>query len=464
MQPLISANSYSKTDKSYTVSTNEQQRIPSSKVERAMRFVKTGAQIGGNYLKHYSKKIVDPSLSKDELHEDNATDVYNALSELKGSALKVAQMLSMEKNILPRQYTNKFQMAQYSAPPLSGPLIVQTFVKSFGKSPQELFDSFEMKAANAASIGQVHEASLKGQRFAVKIQYPGVAESIKSDLKMVKPIAFRILDMNEKELDKYIREVEAKLLEETDYELEYQRSIDISRYCKDIPNLKFTNYYKEFSSRKVLTMDWLDGLHMDAFLKTNPSQEIRDRIGQAMWDFYDVQVHELRAVHADPHPGNFLMQEDGTLGVIDFGCVKEIPESFYYNYFALLVPEIMNEEVAIKRIMLQQEIINPSDTPQVQEIITDAFVRMTNLLRTPFDHEVFDFGDNAYIDRIYAMGEEVSKMNELKQSKEGRGSQHALYINRTYFGLYSILNVLRARVRTGVRKWKDPLIAYHLSA
>ena len=440
----------------------EQNSIPSTKVQRAMRFVKTGAQIGGNYIKHYSKKIVDPSLSKDELHENNATDVYQALSELKGSALKVAQMLSMEKNILPRQYTNKFQMAQYSAPPLSGPLIVQTFVKAFGKTPQQIFNTFEMKASNAASIGQVHQAQLGAQKLAVKIQYPGVADSIKSDLKIVKPIAFRLLDMNEHELDKYIKEVEGKLLEETDYELEYKRSVEITESCKHIPNLVFTKYYKEFSAKRVLTMDWLDGLHLDDFLKTNPTQEVRNKIGQAMWDFYDMQVHELRAVHADPHPGNFLMQSTGKLGVIDFGCVKEIPEDFYLNYFALLVPEIMENKDALVRIMQQQQLVNKSDSIASQQIITDAFIRMTKLLRTPFDFEEFDFGNNEYINKIYELGEEVSKIDELRKSKEGRGSQHALYINRTYFGLYSILNVLQAKVKTGVREWRKPLIKYHL--
>ena len=440
----------------------EQNTIPSTKVQRAMRFVKTGAQIGGNYIKHYSKKIVDPNLSKDDLHEANATDVYNALSELKGSALKVAQMLSMEKNILPRQYTNKFQMAQYSAPPLSGPLIVQTFVKSFGKTPQQMFDVFEMKASNAASIGQVHKAELNGKILAVKIQYPGVAESIKSDLKIVKPIAFRLLDMNEKELDKYIKEVEGKLLEETDYKLEYKRSIEISNACKHLSDVVFTNYYESLSSTKVLTMDWLDGMHLDDFLKTNPSQEVRDKVGQAMWDFYDVQVHQLKAVHADPHPGNFLMQPDGKLGVIDFGCVKEIPDDFYLNYFALLVPEIMKSKDAIRAIMEQQEIIQPADTEVVKAKISDAFIRMTNLLKKPFDEAVFDFGNDQYINEIYELGEEVSKMDELKKSKEGRGSQHALYINRTYFGLYSILNVLKARVNTGVRDWASPLVQYHL--
>ena len=440
----------------------EQNSIPATKVERAMRFVKTGAQIGGNYIKHYSKKMVDPSLSKDELHEDNATDVYSALSELKGSALKVAQMLSMEKNILPRQYTNKFQMAQYSAPPLSGPLIVQTFIKSFGKAPLEIFTTFEMKASNAASIGQVHKATLNDKTLAIKIQYPGVGDSIKSDLKMVKPIAFRLLDMNEKELEKYIKEVESKLLEETDYTLELKRSLEISEQCKHIPNLLFTKYYPEYSSKKVLTMDWLSGLHLDDFLRTNPSQEVRNKIGQAMWDFYDLQVHGLKAVHADPHPGNFILQADGTLGVIDFGCVKEIPEDFYLNYFALLMPELMQDQTIIKRIMLQQEIINKSDSEATQAKITDAFVRMTGLLSTPFKEASFDFGNNAYIDEIYALGEEVSKMDEIKKSKEGRGSQHALYINRTYFGLYSILNVLGAKVNTGIRNWREPLVKYHL--
>jgi predicted unusual protein kinase regulating ubiquinone biosynthesis (AarF/ABC1/UbiB family) len=441
----------------------EQTSIPSTKVERAMRLVKTGAQIGGNYIKHYSKKLVDPSKTRDELHEDNAEDVYNALSELKGSALKVAQMLSMEKNVLPRAYVNKFALAQYSAPPLSGPLIIQTFVKQFGKTPQQIFDTFKMNSSNAASIGQVHEATLNGKKLAVKIQYPGVAESIKSDLTMVKPIAFRLIGLSEKEFEKYIKEVENKLIEETDYTLELKRSEEISKLCAHIPNIVFSHYYPEYSSSKVLVMNWLEGKHLDEFLKTNPSQETRNKIGQAMWDFYDLQVHQHRAVHADPHPGNFLMFEDGKLGVIDFGCVKEIPEDFYNHYFALLVPQIVNDIDSVKRIMIQQQIVNNNDDKSTQEKITDAFLRMTNLLRKPFEEEVFDFGDNAYIDSIYQLGEEVTNMKELRESKEGRGSQHALYINRTYFGLYSILNVLQAQIKTGVRDWKAPLIKFHLN-
>src|SRR5690554_808775 len=158
----------------------EQGSIPVSKVQRAAKFLSTGAKVGGNYIKHYAKKIADPSLDRQELHTNNANDIYRSLSELKGSALKVAQMMSMDKNLLPQAYQDKFSMAQYSAPPLSYPLVVKTFQKQFGKLPEQIFDTFTKSAVNAASIGQVHQAILEGKKLAVKVQYPGVADSLSS--------------------------------------------------------------------------------------------------------------------------------------------------------------------------------------------------------------------------------------------------------------------------------------------
>jgi predicted unusual protein kinase regulating ubiquinone biosynthesis (AarF/ABC1/UbiB family) len=226
----------------------EQQSIPVSKVQRAAKFISTGAKVGGNYMKHYAKKVVNPSMTNEQLHTDNATDIYNSLSQLKGSALKVAQMMSMDKNILPRAYQDKFTMAQYSAPPLSYPLVVKTFQKHFGKTPEQIYDTFTRSAVNAASIGQVHQATKDGKKLAIKIQYPGVADSVSSDLKLVRPFALRLLNMNEKELDHYMEEVEEKLLEETDYVLEVERSKEISEACSHIDNLNFPKYYNELSS------------------------------------------------------------------------------------------------------------------------------------------------------------------------------------------------------------------------
>jgi Predicted unusual protein kinase len=346
----------------------EQEKIPVTKVQRATKFITTGAKIGSNYLKHYGKKLVNPDMTRDELHENNATDIYNSLSQLKGSALKVAQMLSMDKNLLPTAYQQQFTMAQYSAPPLSYPLVVKTFESSFKKRPNELFDSFSTTAANAASMGQVHQATKKGKKLAVKIQYPGVAHTVKSDLAMVKPIALRMFKLNPAEYDEFIGEVEQRLTEETNYELELKRSIDFSKKCSAIPNVLFPTYYPEFSSDRILTMDWIEGMPLGEYLKTNPDKATMQTLGQALWDFYHFQIHTLRSLHADPHPGNFIITPEGKLGVIDFGCVKVIPADFYQVYFQLLDKNILTDKERQNQVFNQLRFIYPGGFGNRQEV------------------------------------------------------------------------------------------------
>ncbi len=422
-----------------------QQSIPTTKVERSAKFVKTGFQIGGNYIKHYSKKLFNPGMDRDQLNEDNATDIYKSLSELKGSALKIAQMLSMDKNILPKSYVDKFTQSQYNAPPLSGPLIVRTFTKNFGKTPEQIYDTFNLSSSNAASIGQVHQATLNGKKLAVKIQYPGVGDSISSDLKLVKPFAFRLLGMSERELNIYIKEVEERLLEETDYELEVRRSIQFSEDCKNLDHVVFPKYYPELSGKRIITMDWLDGLHLKEFLKTNPSQELRNKIGQALWDFYNFQQHELRAVHADPHPGNFMITPNEDLGVIDFGCIKELPNDFYYPFFSLISTDVINDKAKTIDAFRKLDMIHHDDTDDQVEFYYKAYKEMISLFAKPYISKVFDFSKTEFFEQLYIYGEKISKMPEFKQA---RGVKHFIYVNRTNFGLYQILHELKAMVNT----------------
>jgi predicted unusual protein kinase regulating ubiquinone biosynthesis (AarF/ABC1/UbiB family) len=427
----------------------EQDSIPTTKTQRSAKFVKTGFQIGGNYIKHYSKKLFNPDLDREELNEDNATDIYKSLSELKGSALKIAQMLSMDKNVLPRSYVDKFTQSQYNAPPLSGPLIVRTFTKQLGKAPEKIFDKFNTSSTHAASIGQVHEAMLDGKKLAIKIQYPGVADSISSDLKLVKPFAFRLLGMSEKELNVYVAEVEERLLEETDYELEVRRSIQFSEACKNLDNVVFPTYYPEYSGKRIITMDWIKGKHLKEFLKTNPSQALKNKIGQALWDFYNFQQHELRAVHADPHPGNFLITEDEKLGVIDFGCIKELPDDFYEPFFSLVSAGILDDKQKTIDAFRKLDMIFKTDTPAQVEFYYKAYKEMIGLFARPYLDEVFDFSKPEFFDQLYAYGEKIAKMPEFKQP---RGVKHFIYVNRTNFGLYTILQELKAVVNTGTYK------------
>lgn len=426
---------------------NTLDRIPTGKIERAGKLVKTGVKVGGNYVKYYSKKLINPELEKDELNENNAQDIYDGLKSLKGSALKVAQMLSMEKNLLPRAYVEKFSLAQFSVPPLSAPLVRKTFKKYFQKYPEEVFDTFEKDSVGAASIGQVHRAQKEGKSLAVKIQYPGVAESISSDLALVKPIAMRMFNLKGKDTDKFFKEVEEKLLEETDYSLEIDQSVEITEACSHIPGLHFPKYYDDLSSDKIMTMDWMDGLHLSQFTQDDFDSDLGNKLGQTLWDFYMFQMHGLRKVQADPHPGNFLVSEDGNLIAIDFGCIKEVPDDFYYPYFQLANTENIHDEERFEKTLLELEILTPTDTPEEQRFFKELFKEMLLLFTAPFNQDEFDFADPGFWSAITDLSGRYAKDEHIRKLNGNRGSKHFLYINRTFFGLYHLLYDLKANVK-----------------
>ncbi|MDH7914294.1 AarF/UbiB family protein [Winogradskyella sp. SYSU M77433] len=421
-------------------------KIPVSKISRATKLVSTGAKVGVNYLKYYGDKITKTEdEAKSRLDKNNAEDIYDSLKQLKGSALKVAQMLSMEKSILPQAYVEKFSLSQFSVPPLSAPLVIKTFKKYFGKHPEELFDTFNATSVNAASIGQVHLAEKDGKKFAVKIQYPGVAESIASDLALVKPIAIKMFNIKGKDSDKYFKEVENKLIEETNYILELQQSKAVVEACNHIPNLKFPNYYEEFSSERIITMDYMKGEHLSEFVQHNTDQELSNQLGQALWDFYMFQIHKLKKVHADPHPGNFLISEDGNLIALDFGCMKSIPEQFYTPYFELADKKVISNPEEFKAKLYELEILRKDDSEEEIIFFTDMFHELLSLFTQPFHAENFDFSDAQFFGKITEMGQKYSKSTELRNMNGNRGSKHFIYINRTFFGLYNLMFDLKAK-------------------
>tara|TARA_R110002074_G_scaffold323894_1_gene494357 strand:+ start:28221 stop:29531 length:1311 start_codon:yes stop_codon:yes gene_type:complete len=431
-------------------------RIPTGKIERASKLVKTGAKISGNYAKYLGKKIINSDTTKDELNEDNATDIYDGLKSLKGSALKVAQMLSMEKNLLPNAYVEKFSLSQFSVPPLSAPLVRKTFKKYLDKYPEEVFDTFEKDSINAASIGQVHKATKDGKPLAVKIQYPGIAQSISSDLAIVKPLATRMFNLRGKDSEKYFQEVENKLIEETDYLLEVAQSKEITKACKVIPNIKFPQYYTELSSERIITMDWMTGKHLSEFTKTDFSQEIGDKLGQALWDFYMFQIHGLRKVHADPHPGNFLVNGDNELIAIDFGCIKEVPDSFYIPYFELAKPNSISDDKIFTNKLYELEILMAIDSPEDVLFFKSLFYQLLSLFTSPFHNERFDFGDEVFWSKIADLGEHFASDKQIRKMNGNRGSKHFLYMNRTFFGLYNLLHDLKANIKVNnYKKYLD---------
>ncbi len=419
--------------------------IPTSKIQRASKLVSTGLKVSSNYLKYYGDKLTKSEKeAKENLNQANATDIYDGLKTMKGSALKVAQMLSMEKNILPSAYVEKFSLSQFSVPPLSPPLVQKVFKQYFNKTPHEVFDTFEKISVNAASIGQVHRATKNNKALAVKIQYPGVSNSISSDLAMVKPIAIRMFNIKGEGSDEYFKEVENKLKEETDYVNELNQSLEISSACQVIPHLKFPKYYPEYSTDKILTMDWMEGLHVSEYIDSNPSQDHLNKIGQALWDFYMFQIHHLKKVHADPHPGNFLVSKAHELMVIDFGCMKTIPESFYIPYFELSIEDNIKNTDFFESRLYTLEILRTDDSEEEKTFFKTLFHEMLSLFTQPFQQDTFDFSDGDFFGKIANLSQKYAKSTEIKKMNGNRGSKHFIYINRTFFGLYNLMHDLKA--------------------
>ena len=423
--------------------------IPTHKIERATKLVSTGVKIGGNYLRYYGEKLIRGEEDKDKLNANNAKDIYDGLKELKGSALKVAQMLSMEKNLMPQAYVEQFSLAQFSVPPLSGALVKKTIRKYLGADPEALFDTFSMQSENAASIGQVHRATKEGKALAVKIQYPGVANSIRSDLAIVKPIALKMFNLKGKDTDRYFEEVENKLLEETDYLQELQSSQMISEAAQVLPNLTFPKYYPKWTTSKILTMDWMEGVHLSEYVKREKlNQKERNLLGQTLWDFYMFQIHGLRKVQADPHPGNFMVSEQGELIAIDFGCIKEIPEDFYIPYFELYKKENIEDQESFVKLLTDLEILLDTDTEEETTYFLALFQKMMRLFTKPFHDQHFDFSDAVFWDAISNLSKDFTEDSQLRQMNGNRGSKHFIYINRTFFGLYHLLHDLEAQIET----------------
>ena len=276
------------------------------------------------------------------------------------------------------------------------------------------------------------------------IQHTGI-ESISSDLRVVKPIALQMLGVRESDVAHYFKEVEARLLEETDYTMELRRSRGLATACAGLENVRFPAFHPDRCSGRVLTVDWIDGQLLDRFADGPATQTERNLIGQALWDFYDYQVHTLLLFHADPHPGNFIVREN-QLWVLDFGCTRAITREFHDRNLTLLDPAVLYNETAFQTALRDLDILLPhdtaADTAKIAALIHQSIVLFAKSLRS----STFDFADPAFMKTIYDLGETNRKDKTLRHLRGARGPVESIYLNRAYFGLYSLLHRLRAEI------------------
>lgn len=417
--------------------------FPSSKFDRGKIFAKTGLKVGTNYAKHYIKSLNGSNATeKSVLHKETAEQVFTELTKLRGTALKIGQALSVDQGFLPDEFAEVMTQAQYKVPPINRSLVRSIIKQELGQYPEIIFKSFNNDAIAAASIGQVHRATLKdGRKVAVKIQYPGVRDTIASDLSLAKSL-FKRLISNSGELDEYFEEIRSTLLLETDY-IHEGKSID--RFHKRFTNERVITpeWVPECSTGRILTMTYIDGVHLGDFLESNPTQEERNRYGQLLWDFFHDQVKDHEEIHADTHPGNFFLTNDNRLGVIDFGCVKAFPEDFFQDYLRLLPTHLKKDEPEIKKLYTRLGVLrddpetSPADMQYYQFCLNYGFA-----FSMPYKEDSFDFGDPDYKELIRGHTKNAPVGNEP------RGNKYFIYSTRAHLGLYHFLMKIKAEINT----------------
>lgn len=345
---------------------------PTSKITRAAIGGAALAHAGMARIGHQARKFTTASDDEQAVQlrfeADLGRIMFKALNRLKGTALKVSQLLSAHADFLPAAVRDELAKGCHQVTPLNRALVHKVFRGEFGQAPEQLFATFDAHAFAAASLGQVHRATLAdGREVAVKVQYPGIATSIKSDLVMVRGVMQAleggVVHLPGKTVvDQVMAEVAGKLDEELDYGQEAEQ---LKWFHERLPPALYVVPQPVFShsSRRVLTMERLDGLHLDAWLATGPDQASRDHFGQLLFNWFNFCLHELGRVNADPHAGNFLFLPDGRLGLLDFGCTREIsrgfPELLQGAWNAMLNRPQDGPQIAARLAYVELQLISP---------------------------------------------------------------------------------------------------------
>src|SRR5579875_3828462 len=294
-----------------------EKQLTSGRARRAIKMGGLASQVGSSYLWTSLRK---PFMSADahtkallDTHIKNARLIVESSKELRGAFLKLIQMLSTREDILPAEALEVLSVTQAGVPPMDYATISEQIRRELGKRPEQLFASFDRVAFAAASLGQVHRATLRsGEQVAVKIQYPGVEQTVGQDLKNLKLLLTTLKaiahDLMRQKIDvrTLYAELEARLMEELDYEREAANTELFARLLSDDPEVMIPRVFPELSSRRVLTMTYLDGYPLTDVFAPVVDPGLKSWVVRKYFTLIWRQILEFGVLHTDPHPGNYL--------------------------------------------------------------------------------------------------------------------------------------------------------------
>jgi len=408
-------------------------KVPVTSFSRAWILSSLHAKVTFGYFAYWLRsRFVDADERerlRNEAHLDAALRLLGTMGYMRGAVMKVGQLLATLPEVVPEQFAEVLSSLHFEAPPMHYAMVREVFIDEFGREPEEVFAFFDRRAFAAASLGQVHRARLHtGEEVAVKIQYPAIARTIKADLRNLRVLLQPMCLTRDwgNTLDK-LADVEQVLLMETDYEQEARFGKEARALYTDEDRVVVPRVYDEFSTKRVLTADYLHGCHLDQFLAAGPTQKERDHytglMTRALYRIY----YRLQWFPADPHPGNFIFMDNGRLGLIDFGCSRRMTDDEWRLMCDIEQAVLKQDEAQTRRFIAKACFF---DTPE--EIEPDRL----ETVRRGVDWQMepclkgglFDFGDREFFRRG------IECIMDMSRKRYTRGSPLYLWSNRLSLG------------------------------
>jgi len=418
--------------------------VPPGALQRFCSLGGLSAKLGLAYMAWWTRSWYQPTeKSEQDLLETNLRCALNTLetaSYLRGAVSKVGQIMSCLPQMVPEEFADALTKLQFNAPPMHYALVREQLLSELG-DPEDIFAEFNETAIAAASIGQVHEARLKtGEKVAVKIQYPGIGRSIRSDLRNLKTFMRPFLfNDNWKAFLDLFDELRAQLELEADYEHEAQNIRDVRKLFVEDEFVVVPRVFEDFSTRRVLTMEFIEGKMLEEYVATNPSQEDLDHYGkQISRAQYRTYRHNL--IYTDPHPGNFIFMDERRLGFIDFGNIRRCNEE-EWEFVKMANETRYTKDPEVLRSMCQKSLMMTDEEARQRPEVLDLVLEMLHHYNEAllFEGE-FDYSDPSYLKRGAELLHRSSKMNWVRQRKQN------VFTHRLQFLLPALLLKLKSRV------------------
>ena len=412
---------------------------PASRFGRIARLGGLTSRVSGSYLGQRIKgAFQDSDTRRDALHKlhlENAERVVDTMGALKGAAMKVGQSLALATDglNLPPEVSRILGKLNDQAEPVPFDLIQKSIEAELDGSLSSLFADFDEEPLGTASLAQAHAARLAdGRRVVVKVLHHGIEDSVDSDLRALRGIlvAGQVLRRPKEELDNAFAEIRERLFEELDY---YQEAANLEFFHQHLrlDGVRVPKTVPTLSTGRVLTMERLNGANLDTFLDT-ASPEARRRAAIAVAHSFHDMFYRLRALHADPHGGNYLFEHDGTVGLIDFGCVKRFDQYWVAEYARMAKALVEDRPVDCRRHATELGILT-SDADEAFDATWALGEAIAGPLRV--DRHRIDHHDQT-LENV------KSRAPRLLRRSDVQGPRHVLYLHRTLGGVYGMLRKL----------------------